>query len=498
MLGSIVLCPGAPAVSPTPIVWSAAAARTMRLDSRPLGVDPDGRARWLVRVHFLDAQGKPTRLVQAGDIEFSASRGDAQWQTRTRYGGPAAIVSTTQDGPLEVHAVSKDPAGLSDAVTDPDTRTWRAERVAARALGPHMVQIGWFPAARNPVTVVRSGSDGRRTVCTLSPPSSTCRDTGVRPGALYRYSIEGAGQQTDRAGQRNERSGQWIALPPVAVPAEAPRQSLDAFRGKGMWLRFSPDRRDDDAYDRLDARALVARAKSAGIRYVELRLAYGEFWEVTPAAKPYVDAFIDAAAREGIAVIAWTVPRAATYADLALATAAANYRTASGTRLAGVALDVERGDGYLGDGPAGASAIATYVERVREALGPAYLIVATVEDPYLNGLSNSDVPLAQIAGAASAIQPMTYWRMFEKAVTESTVRASVRESYLAVRRAAGRAIPINMGGQTTGIGPCGAPPPAEITGSLDASRHAGAIGETFYDWSGTRDPQWNAISSFRW
>jgi len=74
----------------------------------------------------------------------------------------------------------------------------------------------------------------------------------------------------------------------------------------------------------------------------------------------------------------------------------------------------------------------------------------------------------------------------------------VRQSMQALRREAGRPVAINMGGQTSGLGPCGAPPPAEITGSLDESRRAGAIGETFFDWFGTSDAQWDAIGSFPW
>jgi hypothetical protein len=41
-------------------------------------------------------------------------------------------------------------------------------------------------------------------------------------------------------------------------------------------------------------------------------------------------------------------------------------------------------------------------------------------------------------------------------------------------------------------------PPLEITASLDESRRAGAIGETFFDWFGTLDEQWDAIASFPW
>jgi hypothetical protein len=59
---------------------------------------------------------------------------------------------------------------------------------------------------------------------------------------------------------------------------------------------------------------------------------------------------IDAAAARGIAVIGWTVPREASFDDLAQVVAAANYRTAHGTRLAGLAVDLERDAEYMGTG----------------------------------------------------------------------------------------------------------------------------------------------------
>jgi len=456
----------------------------MRLETTPGGIDPDGAARWIVRVRFVDAAGKPTRLLQGGDIEFAASRGRAQWQTRTRFGGPAAIVSTTEAGPLSVRAVAKEPAMLDDARADTDTRQWRFTDVVGRALGPHLVQIGWFPAARRPVSVVRYGPDGPHTACEVAPPASTCSDPQVRPGASYRYVVK--------------RVGAPIAVVRVGVPAEAAVQFLAAIRGKGMWLRFSPDPRDEDGYQKLDAAAIVGRAKRAGLRYIELRLAYGEFWEVTPAAKPYVDALLDAAAAEGIAVIAWAVPRAPSYADLALAVRAANYRTSRGTRVSGLALDLERGGEFLGDGLEGRTAIATYAQRVRAALGSSALILSTVEDPYLTGLTNRDFPYSTVARYASALQPMTYWRMFRRGTGADAASSSVRASVRSLRHEAGRPIAINVGGQTADLGSCGAPTAPEILGSLGESRRSGAIGETFYDWFGTLEGQWDALASFVW
>jgi len=481
----ICLAPrGVPSILPSAIVWRGRPAHRMLLDTWSLGTDPDGKARWVVRVRFMDAGNHLTKLLRSGDVEFRSSRGDVQWQTRMRYGGPAAIVSTTESGPVAVRVISKDPVGIDDVRVETDTRAWHAAPVVVRALGPHMVQIGWFPAAKTRVEVTRSGLDGDRVVCTLSPPSSTCRDANVAPRTSYRYTLTKAGVSS-------------VSLS-VSVPSEIAPQSLNAFRGKGMWLRFSPDLLDDDAYSRLDATAIVERAREAGLRYIEIRMAYGEFWEVTAAARAHVEALIDAAGKAGLAPIAWTVPRSSSFADLSLAVAAANYRTAHGTRVAGLAVDFERGDEYMGNGLQSRTALAAYSRHLRQALGPAYLIVGTVEDPYLNGLTNKDFPFSVIAENSNALQPMMYWRFFQKGIGTVAVRSAVRQSMKATRREAGRQIPINLGGQTSGIGACGAPPSGEIVGSLEESRQEGAMGETFFDWFGTLDAQWAAIASFPW
>jgi hypothetical protein len=474
---------GGPAPGPTPFSWSAAPGRKMLVDARPLGIDPDGAARWLVRARFVDAGGRSTELLHGGDVEFRTSRGDVQWQTRNRFGGPAAIIRTSREGPISVRAIVVDPIGFSDVRVTTDTRAWLAPKVVVRSLGPHMVQVGWFPESSG-VRVVRSGPDGTRIVCTAPGISSTCRDATVAAGSSYRYSVTQLGG-----------SSRTID---VAVPPDIQRQSLRAFAGKGAWLRYSPDARDDDSYTRLDANAIVTRAKRAGLRYLELRLAYGEFWEVSATAKPYVDGLIDAAARQGIAVIAWTVPRAPTFDDVALAVQAANYRTASGTPVAGLAIDFERGSEYMGEGSKARAALTTYANLARQALGPSYLIIATVEDAYLVKLDNEDFPYAAIASNANALQSMSYWRMFQAGIGSAATAAVTRRSLAALRQQAHSSIPINLGGQTSNLGSCGAPPVDEILASLNEARKMGAFGETFFDWFGTIGSQWDAIGSFSW
>ncbi len=462
----------------------------MRLASEPLGVSPDGDAQWLVRVRFVARDGSPTQLLSGGDIDFRAPGATTQWQTRARFGGPAAIVSTTHEGTLRVDVRAIDPRGIAPAQITIDTRPWRGRRVVARALGPHLVRIGWFPAVRNRVVRIWRRDPHETLAVTVQPhaesaPLSSVTDELVRPGMQARYEIDLPGQPHT-----------FVA---AGVPAEARHGALPDLRGKKLWLAFSPDSRDPDGYDSLDPQSVVERAVATGVRGIELRTSYGPFDETAGAPRRTIDALLDGAAARGVAVIAWTVPRTATFADLARSTAPALYRTPAGNGYAAIALDLERGERYLGSGPAGYAAIVAYARAIRAALGPHYPIVATVEDAYFERLPPDAYPFREVAEVADVLQPMAYWRMMSpRASTPRTVRASLRASYATMRALAGRDVPIDIGGQTSGEGPRGAPPAAEIAAAISEARSLGAFGITFFDWRGTNDRQWNAIARTRW
>ncbi|HEX3550217.1 MAG TPA: hypothetical protein VHT53_07580 [Candidatus Elarobacter sp.] len=470
----------APAPSPT-VLWSGAPATSFALETEPLGVTPDGLANVLVRVVLRDPSGAVVRLRRGADFDFFTDRGDVQWQTRLRYGGPAAIVSVRDDGVVHVRAVANVPAALGTASATFDTRAWRFARVAAGAVGPHLVRVGWFPrAARGDVRIERDG----RVVARVAADTRTWDDAGVVPGALARYHVLLADGET--AGVR------------VQVPPELPVASAAVLRGKSAWLAFSGDPLDDASYARLDPAEIAAVSAQAGLRAVELRLAYGAFDEVTPAAKPAVDAIVDGLAARGIAVLAWTVPRTASFEDVARAAASAAYRTSAGTRVAGLAVDLERGGEFMGSGPRARDAMTRYLGVLRRAVGPRALLVATVEDPYLERLGEADVPYREIARDADVLQPMTYWRMLGAADTPAAVDATVAASVATLRRLAGRAVPIDVGAQTGVLSKRGAPAAGEIAAAVAAARRAGALGVAFYDWTGTGPEQWGAVAQAPW
>lgn len=489
-----------PAVAPPPLahrtpgptqggsgtpVYAGEPAASVRVEMRMLGVSPDGYARWLAVAHFFDAHGKSTRILANSNLDWIPSIGVAQWQNRMRYGQPSAIVSTDRDGPLSLTVRATLPK-LPSVTVRTDTRAWHGARVVAGAIGPHLVQVGWFPYSAQPVTVARVGRRGARTVLAQLPGGSTYYDASTVPGTVYRYAVK--------------RGSQTLLTNVVHVPPRLPRTPIANASGSAMWLYFTLDPLDDLYYAKLDPVAIVRQAVAAHLHYVELRAAYGAYFEITPQAKPVVDAIVDGLESHGIGVVGWSVPREVRYDDLRATLDVARYRTASGRRFTGLAVDLERGSEFMGDGPAARRALGEYLTLVREAAGPRYLIVATVEDPYFEHLDAAQYPYRAIARAASVLQPMAYWRMMRKSApaTPAVVAAQMRASYATLLRMAGRRMPVSMGGQTSALTATGYPPAGEITASLDASKHAGAIGEAFFAWNDTLAQQWEAIGRFNW
>ncbi len=487
VLGAL-LAQTAPSPSPTPsgpIYFGNPAAR-LTVVARPLGFDPDGNARWLLVARFLDAQGKPTRIIANSDLDWLSRDGYTQWQTRLRYEQPAAILKTHRDGPLTIVVRANTPK-LGSVTVATDTRTWHAPRVVAQTLGPRLIQIGWFPQENTLARVVRIDRFGRRAIMTvIAGPSSTYRDTSVMPGEKYRYILYRSDHAPVKVG------------PVVALPAP-PSTSVTAASGKAMWLYFTANPTDPLYFKNLDPQAIVNQAVRAGLHYVELRIAYGAYWEITAEAKPTIDAIVDGLAVHGIGTIGWTVPRDTTFEDLQASVRTAYYRTAKGTPLTGLAIDLERGDEFMGGGPQKLNALWRYMQYLREAVGRKYLLIATVEDPYLEHLDNLKYPFRQIANYSDVLQPMAYWRMMRRTpTTPEQVRVLLRASYEKLLRESGRTLPVSIGGQTTAVGRNGPPPAQEITASLDASKAVGAIGECFFDWTGTQPFQWDALAAYRW
>ncbi|MDQ2817254.1 MAG: hypothetical protein M3T49_03465 [Candidatus Eremiobacteraeota bacterium] len=478
---------------------------TFRLAPGPWRLTADGTWAAVVKASYQDAGGADVPQVR-GDVDFSATAGDVLGLVRRVYSDPAAQVTLRQSQSVTLNAKSNTPALGNATVTlpaPPDGIVSLA--VVSQAVGPHLVNVGWTPLA-SAVGVLdyklfrQSAADRHpRLIASLSPNAHTWRDGDVDPGVSYRYTI---------AATLHGLIAKAASVP-VAPPAAMPPSDITAISGKGMFLYFAPTPDGDHGWARLDPDALIIQARSAGVRNIELRMAYGAFFESdNPAARSWVDRVIDGAAAAGINLLAWEVPRRGTTEDVAEAVSTARYRTQRGNGFGGLALDIENGSDYMGDGDAAKQDMVDYMQMARLAVGPQYLIVATVISPHMTHWTNKDYPYARIAPYASVMQPMEYWHYHfassNHRYTEEEVKTACAQAVAQTRALSGRAVPVNVAGQSVDVGEVatptatGVPSPQEITWSMEGSKRAGALGEMFFDWTGTSPEGWQAIGAFRW
>ncbi len=426
---------------------------------------------------------------------FSASTGQLIERERSAVAPDGATVTIGWSRSVVVN-ISSQGQTLTKTLPAPDAGI-EAFDVAAAAVGPHLVDVGWTPldasAQVSGYEIFRSSGEGERPelIATLPATKHSYHDSGVEPNARYRYSV---------AAETSEESIQASALV-VQTPGALPSASAGAVSGKGMFLYFSSLAGDPRNFHHYNPIRVVAEAQRTGIHVLELRMARGACTMAqTQAAHAWLDELIDAAASANIKLLAWTVPRRATTQDLAETIAAAEYVTPSGNGFDGLALDLETGDNYMGDGPKARERMVQYIHDVRAATGPHYLIVATVASPRFG--NQSDYPYAGIAHYADVLQPMEYWHYFDEAAHHEYGRGEVAGAAAAAvtqtRQLAGRDIPVNVAGQSVALEGTDAPSGREIRWSLDASKSGGAIGETFFDWAGTGPDAWAAIQAFDW
>ena len=486
----------APMRMPAPSATISLAAPTSMLAATPWALTAEGQ--WTTTVTLaVPAAVDPKKL----DLQWTSDQGDVLALDANASNAPGAIVTIAD--------ISSD---VGVAVTDANALIGRQAitiskpvigplsfQAVARAVGPHLVAVGWTPlvagigVSEYKIYRRQPGAVHGLLVANVSPSGRSWQDTSVAPNATYGYSVIAS---TSDGGAKA-----WTGA--VQTPPALQGSSFDAVSGKGMFLYFVPIASDANSYTKYDPDAVVARARASGISHIEIRMARGTFVEnATPAVRAWLDALIDKAAGAGIKLIAWQVPRRSTAADAATAVAAAEYTTAAGNGFSGLALDIEDGDNYMGAGEEAKQRMVDQIEMVREALGPDYLIVATVMSPALTHWTNARYPFARIAPYASVMQPMEYWHHFYSstghAYTQDEVTSACADSVALTRQQAGRDIPINVAGQSDDLGATGPPAPAEIGWCLGAAKSAGAIGQTFFDWRGTNDDDWSAIAGFAW
>lgn len=467
------------------------------IEAQPWRLTADGTWATDVVAVFTDTAGDRQPRLRAV-VDFQTSSGEPVPLDPWIHQAPAALVTTSNGAGVTVTATATDPvSGSATLVLPPPPSDIGAFASVARVVGPHMIAVGWTPLAPSAgvrqYSVYRHASDGsaQALVSIVSPLGHGWRDTHVSPSTSYGYSV--VAQLPDSTASARTDT--------VRTPEAMDIASLDAISGKGMFLFFSPDTSDLNSYEQFDPNRVIAQAQRAGVSEIELRLSRGTFFEAaSPQAHEWLDNLIDTAAAADIKLLAWSVPRRNSAEDVGQSIAMATYRTPAGNGFAGLALDLEPGTQYMGYREAARERMADYVEMTRQAVGPDYLLVATVISPRLTHWTNADYPYSRIARYASALQPMEYWHHYRGThdYAQTDVSGQCADTVALTRSLAGRNLPVNVAGQSADLGRTGAPSPEELHWCLGAAKSAGAIGEMFFNWRATTPDQWAAIEAYRW
>lgn len=468
----------------------------LALEAQAWQLTADGTWQTEVVARFPDGSGTEQTLLRA-EVDITAAPGGVVSLDPWLHQSPAALVTTAGSAAIAVNAVALSPVAATATLTLAPPRADPASFASvARAIGPHLVAIGWTPltdssGVRGYRIYRHAPGDTDSLVASVSAAGHAWRDTRVEPGSAYEYTVVADLPQTPARARTGE----------VDTPDAMPGTSLDAIAGKGMFLFFSPDASDPNSYAQFDPDTVIAQAVKAGVSEIELRVSRGTFAEAaSPQARLWFDRFIDAASAAGIKLLAWSVPRRDSADDVAQSVTMARYHTQAGNSFAGLALDLEPGDNYMGSGPVARERMADYVQMTRAAVGPDYLLIAIVISPRLRHWTNDDYPYSRIARYASVMQPMEYWHHFRKShgYAQGDVAGNCADVVALTKLLAGRNVPVNVAGQSTDLGRTGSPSPAELHWCLGAAKSAGAIGETFFDYQGTTPDQWTAIEAYRW
>lgn len=368
---------------------------------------------------------------------------------------PERLVAVTAGGVLLVGLVSTSYAGTAPRAAKAVDQTLSAPAEPTRptpaaALGPVR------PSLR-PIPTRAAAPDALPTrAAAPAPPLAGCPVPAKHPSSWTPKPL-GAPKVAD------------VALPAALTPRQK-ATALGAITGKGIWVTNWP--KDD-----VDVRAVVAKAKAAGLTSIWVRSGgsrqgyYGD--RVLPSLVP-------AAHRAGLKVVAWDFPFLSDpVAD------AVRARQALATGIDAFAPDVETSaEGTY----ASSRRVTLYLSLVRAYAGERP-IAATVPRPTPKRLAS--FPYAAFAPYADVFVPMVYWSCNEPGLL---VAQSLQQL--------GRWLPVAPVGQAydmrTDGGRAGLPSRAETWRFLDSARRGGAVGASLWTIETVGADQWSALSSYPW
>jgi len=266
--------------------------------------------------------------------------------------------------------------------------------------------------------------------------------------------------------------------------SSAARPSLAAYRGLGSWL----DIYETDALD--DPEGTVLAMKSYGVRTIFIETS--NYNRAKAILYPdLVGAFLDAAHREGMRVVAWYLPDFARLKrDLERSMAATLFRSASGQRFDSFALDIEAS--VVEDPAARSRRLLALSAEIRAAVGPSYPLGAITPNPVRLATDTGfwpDFPYGALTQYFDVFVPMDYF---------GSVAGGLRgaHDYTAqaidlIREGTGDpTVPIHViGGIADDLND------REVRGFVHAVRERGVLGASLYNFSVTGSEDWAEMRS---
>ena len=284
-------------------------------------------------------------------------------------GAQPGVVNSGVPGPAAVDPAAVDPTAVvfsSPPATEPNPESGQAAAEGQARTHAH----GAAPVGAAPQ------EDGLSRIS----PATHQATTPLAPGPVPEPSSEPSPEPAPKAPRlhRLSRSEVLAVTPaaPLVTPGDTPVAAVVPTDvgalplGKGMWL-YVPGEIEGGSVD-----ALVARAQQVGLTHVYVRTgsSRGGFY-----AQRYMDELLPKAHAAGLRVYGWDFPYLDDVdADVTRAVAAVTYTTLEGDRIDGFAADIETASEGTNLSAEGAAA---YGQRLREAVGPAYPLVAVVPRP---------------------------------------------------------------------------------------------------------------------
>jgi hypothetical protein len=277
-----------------------------------------------------------------------------------------------------------------------------------------------------------------------------------------------------------------VLLAPPTPPRHAPEAErdpdIDPYRGLGTWI---------DIYDSSwkHPGAAVRAMRHRGVRTLYLETSNFS----RPSAFVYPDrvaAFLDAAHRWGVSVVAWYLPGLVHLRrDYRRSIAAIRYTTPRGNGFSSFAMDIEASNVRK---PRFRTARLLRLSRwLRHASGPSYPLGAIIPSP--RRLQTDPTywpvfPYARLEHVYDVFLPMTYFT-FRVHGREGATWYTAGNVRIVRRQTGDRNVPVHVIG---GIG--GDATQGETAGFVHAVRERHALGGSYYTFPLTRPKDWTALS----